>query len=265
MSTRRPLQMGIPSTMNDDYQLTLKHFFDHGLTIQPNEKMITKIDNNQTHTITHGEFKSIQPRLASALSSIGFGVGDIAASFMWNTPRHLSLYYTIPNMGGCLLPVNIRLHPKEITYILTHSEPKIMFIDANLLPLFQLIPANAFQTVKYYFICGQNMKSGGWSVKSPHISPVMDYDKFIATNSRYKQYIWPNLSHKSGAFLFYTSGTTGNPKGIVYSHRSVYLGALSIGFYKPQDTVLMLHPFFHAAGAFMPFMLMSMGFRALFP
>eukprot|EP01084_Bolivina_argentea_P145436 254916_1 len=177
--------------------------------------MITKLDNNSYHFMTHKEFKLFQNKLALSLSSVGFGVGDICASFMWNTPRHLSLYYTVPNMGGCLLPVNIRLHPIEISYVLSHSAPTIMFIDANLLPLFELIPSSALKTVKYYIICGGNMKSGGWTVNKQHISPKMDYDEFTSSvyGNKNDKYFWPNLSHKSGAFLFYTSGTTGNPKG----------------------------------------------------
>eukprot|EP01084_Bolivina_argentea_P294930 507615_1 len=229
MSSGSKLQMGIPSTMNDDYQLTLKHLFDHGLTIQPKEKMITKLDNNSYHIMSYIEFKQFQPKLASSLSSIGFKCGDMCASFMWNTPRHLSLYYTIPNMGGCLLPLNVRLHPKELTYIITHSKPKVIFIDANLLPQFQLIPSIAFKSVQYFIICGENMKSGGWSINQKHIKPVIDFDKFIPTNNyNSNSFIWPNLSHKSGAYLFYTSGTTGNPKGVVYSHRSVYLGTMTV-------------------------------------
>eukprot|EP01084_Bolivina_argentea_P266271 451576_1 len=120
---RTPVQMGMPSTMNDDYQLTLKNLYDYGLTIQPNEQMTTKLGNGQYHKMTYKEFKLYQPKLAASLASIDFKCGDIAASFMWNNPRHLSLYYTIPNMGGCLLPLNIRLHPKELSYIITHSAP----------------------------------------------------------------------------------------------------------------------------------------------
>eukprot|EP01083_Nonionella_stella_P173458 598388_1 len=265
MVSPQTLQMGIPSTMNDDFQLTLKQLFDHGLTIQPNETLITRLSNKQCHTMTNKQFQSIQPQLASSLSSIGFKCGDIAASFMWNTPRHLSLLYTIPNMGGCLLPLNLRLHPNELSYIITHSSPTIIFIDANLLPAFRRIPSAALSSVKHFIICGDNMQSGGWSIaEAQHLSPAIDFDQFVSSASQYK-YEWPNLSHKSGAFLFYTSGTTGAPKGIVYSHRSVYLAAMAWQRdYHPSDTVLMSHPFFHILGAWMPIIAMQMGFRSLF-
>eukprot|EP01084_Bolivina_argentea_P297427 512397_1 len=267
MVSPQTLQMGIPSTMNDDFQLTLKQLFDHGLTIQPNETLITRLSNKQCHTMTNKQFQSIQPQLASSLSAIGFKCGDIAASFMWNTPRHLSLYYTIPNMGGCLLPLNLRLHPNDLAYIITHSSPTILFIDANLLPAFQRVPSTALSSVKHYIICGDNMQSGGWSIaQAQHVSPAIDFDQFVSSVSpNDTPYTWPNLSHKSGAFLFYTSGTTGVPKGIVYSHRSVYLAAMAWQRdYHPSDTVLMSHPFFHILGAWMPIIAMQMGFRSLF-
>ena len=209
----KPLQMGIPSTMGDDVQLTLKYLFDRAAIVQPNSEIITKLDNG-FHKMTYSQLTQPVYKLASALSNVcNLKLGDICATFMWNTPRHMMAYYAVPNMGAALLPLNIRLHPKELSYIIQHAQPKVVIIDAINLPLFEQIPKSALTSIKYFIICGKNMQSNNWKTSLPN---AMDFDELVSRGNM--NYPWPNLDEKSGAYLFYTSGTTGIAFCEFYSH-----------------------------------------------
>ena len=124
--------------MNDEYQLYLKQLFDRGMIQQPNSVIITHTNNANTHSMTYREFTIYNNRLASALyKKYNINIGQVISTFMWNNVRHMALYYTIPCIGSLLNPLNIRLHETELSYIISHSQPKIIFIDENLLKKFE--------------------------------------------------------------------------------------------------------------------------------
>ena len=126
MATKQPLVMGLPSTMNDDYQLNLRKLFERGCRIQPDNEIITRTDIGY-HRITYRQLQARSTRLASAMSKAGINPGDRVASFMWNNTRHFMLYYALPAMGAVLQPMNIRLHPNELSYIIQHSQSRMIF------------------------------------------------------------------------------------------------------------------------------------------
>eukprot|EP01084_Bolivina_argentea_P110920 198001_1 len=114
--------MGCASTMNDSYQLNLKSFLDRGMRQQANAvNVVTKLDDG-FHSMTWKEYKKLCSKLSSALSKHGIGVGNLVSTFMWNNARHLELYYSVPCMGSVLHPINIRLHPRELGYIISHAQ-----------------------------------------------------------------------------------------------------------------------------------------------
>ena len=216
--------MGCPSSMNDDYQLTLKVLLDRGIRDKPNDmNVVTKIDNG-CHRMSFKQFKRATIKLANALSANGIGIGNLISTFMWNNARHLQLYYTVPSMGSVLHPINIRLHPKELGYIVSHAQPKIVFIDANLIPMFERIDQSKLSSIQLYIICGDNMKSGGWTTSKLNNYNTIDFDDFINKFGRNKGYKFPtNLSEASGALLCYTSGVEYISKIYIFLHNYIQI------------------------------------------
>eukprot|EP01084_Bolivina_argentea_P279267 477417_1 len=257
--------MGCPSTMNDGYQLTLHGFLDRGFKYQPNAlNVVTKLDEG-CHRMSYKQFKKQCNRLANALSTNGIGIGNLISTFMWNSTRHLQLYYTVPCMGSVLHPINIRLHPKELGYIVSHAQPTILFIDANLIPTFERIDKSKLSSIKLYIICGDNMQSGSWTTNLPNYNSsakIYDFDVFVNAFGKSTHYTYPNLHEATGALLCYTSGTTGNPKGVLYSHRQQVLRTI-IGLQglSGNECILGLPPMFHAGGWGVPYICMVTGAR----
>eukprot|EP01083_Nonionella_stella_P278689 947837_1 len=256
--------MGIPSTMNDSYQLNLRKLYERGCRIQPKNEIITKIAGGY-HRLTYEHLQHRSTKIASSLKKLGIKIGDRIGSFMWNNARHLMLYYAIPSMGCVLHTINIRLHPKELAYLITHANNQALFVDADLLPLLEAVPLSAFRNIKKIIICGENMKSGGWNTNI--FTNTIDFELFETNGESY--YNWPEMNEKSACALCYTSGTTGNPKGVAYSHRSTYLhtiSAMSVDCQglKGYDCILPLVPMFHAVGWGYPFIAMTMGLKVLF-
>ena len=143
--------------MNDDYQLNMRKLFERGCSIQPNNEIVTKVDNG-THRMTFKQCQQRAARMASSLSKHGIKAGDRIGTFMWNNARHFVLYYALPAMGGVLHTINIRLHPNELGYLIQHANDKIIFVDASLLPLFEKIPLSALKNVEKFIICGLNQQ-----------------------------------------------------------------------------------------------------------
>eukprot|EP01084_Bolivina_argentea_P004409 8377_1 len=225
----RPV-LGIPSTMNDSYQLNIRKLLERGPMLQPRSGFVEKTDNG-TRNVSYIEAQKQATQIASILSNhFDINIGDSIGTFMWTNIRHNILLYSIPCMGAVFSPINFRLHPKDLGYIIQFAKHKIIFIDEILLPAFNQIPLTALKNVNYLVICGKN----GLSVRNiNNISlkysgtKVVDFTKF-ENEIVSQKYIWPNLDERTGAALVYTSGTTGDPKGSLYSHRSIYIHLLNL-------------------------------------
>ena len=144
--------------MNDDYPLNMLQLYERGCRVQPTSEIVTLINNGKnTHRMTYQECQLRATRIASSLKKFGIKIGDRIGSFMWNNARHLILYYATC-MGTVLHTINIRLHPKELAYLINHANDRILFIDADLLPLFEKIPLNMIPNVEKFIICGENQR-----------------------------------------------------------------------------------------------------------
>ncbi|MGF7234525.1 MAG: long-chain fatty acid--CoA ligase [Frankia sp.] len=221
-------------------------------------------------TVSYAQVGENVARLAHALAGLGVEPGDRVATFMWNNRAHLEAYYAAPCMGAVIHPLNIRLLGEQVTFIANHAEDKILIADASLLGLLRpLLPA--MKTVEHLIVVGaapldeiraEQLSSGRAGLA------VHDYDALLAAGET--EYPWPELDEHQAAAMCYTSGTTGDPKGVLYSHRSIVLHALSIclpGAFglSSDDRMLLVVPQFHVMAWGIPYVAFLSGTSMVMP
>ncbi|WP_273029542.1 3-(methylthio)propionyl-CoA ligase [Massilia timonae] len=215
------------------------------------------------HRYTYRDCARRARQLANALAALGIGMGERIATLAWNGYRHLELYYGVSGSGAVLHTINPRLHPEQVAYIVNHAEDRVLFFDLTFLPAIEAM-ARQCKTVKAYVaLCGrEHMPPAG------AIPGLLCYEELIGAASG--DYDWPQFDERSAASLCYTSGTTGNPKGALYSHRSTVLhayasalpNALGIG---SADVVLPVVPMFHVNAWGLPYSAPLVGAKLVFP
>ena len=233
------------STMQD-FALTIQHIFTFGRRVHA-DALVSTFDGESLQQATFAEVADRADRLAAALDRLGVEPGDRVGTFCWNNQRHLEAYFAIPCMGAVLHTLNIRLFPEHLEFVINHGGDKVVIIDASLAPLLAKVRAN-LTTVEHIIVCGDGDLTG--------LGDTLDYEELIAAES--PGYVYPELDERAGAGLCYTSGTTGDPKGVLYSHRSTYLHSLAaIGApmlkLTDQDRLLVIVPMFHALAWGMPY------------
>jgi fatty-acyl-CoA synthase len=238
----------ITSTMQDDYPLTITAILKHGSSVYGQSECVTWQGDRARRT-TFATVAQNAERLAAALSRLGVGAGEPVGTLCWNHQEHLEAYYAVPCMGAVLHTLNIRLPATQIAHIVNHAEDKVIIVDGSLLPALAPIAAD-LKTVEAYIVVGDGDTSALGD------TTVLRYDELLATEE--PGFAWPKLDERSAASMCYTSGTTGDPKGVVYSHRSTYLHALAtlsagVTGATEADRILTFVPMFHVNAWGIPF------------
>jgi fatty-acyl-CoA synthase len=233
-----------------DAPLLISSMLDHGRRVYSSSRIIT-FEGDGDREATYAEVGDRAIRLAGALRDLGVGPGDRVGTFLWNTQEHFEAYLAVPSMGAVLHTLNLRLFPEQLAYVINHAEDKVVIVDASILPLLLKV-ADQLTTVEQYVLVGSASTADlallGW--------PVHRYEDLLATAPDSIE--WPTLDERTAAAMCYTSGTTGNPKGVVYSHRSTYLHSLASGSgntfaITENDTILPVVPMFHANAWGLPY------------
>ena len=234
-----------------DHPLSTQMIFDRGERLFADSRIVS-FDGSAVAEHRFAETAQRARRLATALAALGLGPGEVAATYCWNTPAHLEAYLAIPAMGAVLHTLNVRLPADQLRYIMDHAGDRVVIVDASLLSALAPILAD-LPLLRHVIVTGVG---NGPPVAEGFRGEFHDYEALIARNEPLR--IWPDVVETDAAAICYTSGTTGLPKGVVYSHRSVFLHSLASmaadSFaISNHDRILMVPPMFHANAWGMPF------------
>ncbi|WP_368069940.1 long-chain fatty acid--CoA ligase [Nitriliruptor sp.] len=225
-----------------DHPLTVTQLFEHGRRVNGHREVVTW-RGDHARRVTFAETYDRAGRLAAGLASLGIGEGDVVGTFCWNHQEHVEAYFAIPCMGAVLHQLNIRLFPDQLSFVVGDLGDRVIIVDDNLIPLLARV-LSEIGDVEVFVVVGD----GDASALDDHPARVVRYDDLLA--EAVDGFAWPELDEKQAAASCYTSGTTGNPKGVVYSHRSIWthtLGAAAGGVgVDDGDKLLVIVPQFHA-------------------
>ena len=235
--------MGFPSTSQNDYQLNVINLLRHAARNFGRQEIVCQTQAG-TFRYSYGEAYGRVKRLAGALRRLGADVGDRIGVLDWNSYRHYEAYFGIPGMGAVLLLLNIRLSPHDLGYVVNHAGARFILVDESFLPLAEAIAPSCDSVEGYVVLTDRDL-----SEIDTRLSPVYSYEELLREAD--EQIVWPVLDERSAYGACYTTGTTGRPKGVYYSHRCVYLHATALVTntqMTPRDCFYQLVPMFHALG-----------------
>jgi fatty-acyl-CoA synthase len=242
--------------------LLLSRLMDRGARVAPREEVVTLYPGG-LHRQTLAQTRARAVQLAHALREDGLALGERVGSLLWNNHRHLELYQAVPSLGAVLHTLNLRLAAGELRYIVEHAQDSVIFVDQSQLPQLEAIAAGLAAVRR--IVVASEPGAGAWQTSLPN---AVDYEAFIAGQPT--EIEWPEFDENAGCALCYTSGTTGDPKGVLYEHRSTYLHTMaqlatdSMGL-SARDCVLQIVPMFHAMGWGVPFSALTLGCKIVMP
>ena len=249
------------STMQDG-QLSLANLLRHGTSVHSASEVITWT-GSEARRETYGDLGRNAARLANALRSLGVTGDQRVGTFMWNNAEHLAAYLAVPAMGAVLHTLNIRLFPEQLVFVANHAEDQVVIVDGTLVPLLaKQLPE--FKTVRHVIVANGDAAT----LQAPDGVQVHSYADLLAGQP--DTFDWPEIDERSAAAMCYTSGTTGDPKGVVYSHRSIWLHSMQVCMsdsmnLAQHDKALAIVPQFHAMAWGLPYAALMVGASLVMP
>jgi fatty-acyl-CoA synthase len=234
--------------MQDDFPLTLTHIRRRMSDCNGDSRVVSAAATEHARRMTFAELGERVDRLARALQTLGVGPGDRVATFAWNSHRHLELYFAVPCIGAVLHTVNVRLFAEQVRYIINHAEDRIIFVDAELVDVLEPL-AGQLKRARHFVIMGESPTGS--------LPRALAYEELLS-QAAHGAFDYPTLDERQAAALCYTSGTTGNPKGVLYSHRSISLHSSALLMadvlgLAAADRVLAVVPMFHVNAWGLPY------------
>lgn len=242
--------------------LLMSNILDRGAKVAPNEEIVTATENGVRRQ-TYRETRDRAHQLAHALKDAGIQIGDRVGTFMWNGSRHLEAYHAAAGIGAVLHTLNVRLSENDLEYIIGHAQDRVIIVDADTLPLLEKLKGRMPSVERIIVAAEEGFEN--WDTDLPN--PI-DYEAFIRDMPT--RFDWPQFDENSPLGLCYTSGTTGNPKGVEYEHRSQYLHTITISMtdsiaLSATDTLCGIVPMFHAMGWGLPWAALMLGCKQVLP
>ncbi len=241
-----------------DYPLTITTILRRAETLYGTREIVSQRPDKSLHRYTYAGMARRARQLGVALTTLGVEPGDRVATFAWNHHRHLEAYFGVPAIGAVLHTLNIRLHPDDITYIVNHAEDKVVLVDEVLMPIFEKVIPRI--NVDHVVVMSDNETVA---------NGLLSYEDLLSTADP-ADFIEPEIDERQAAAMCYTSGTTGRPKGAVYSHRAIVLHSMASNIadalgIREADTVLPVVPMFHVNAWGLPFSSSLAGAKQVFP
>ncbi len=245
-----------------DQQLLISSLIEFAGRNHPTEEIVSRTVEGPIHRYTYKDCASRCKQLAKALEKEGVKMGDRIGTLAWNGYRHMELYFGVSGMGAVCHTVNPRLFPEQIVYIINHAEDKFFFVDLTFVPLLEAVKDSITGVEKFIIMTDKE------HMPETSLPNVLCYEELMETAD--DDYTWPEFDEKTASSLCYTSGTTGNPKGVLYSHRSTILhsycacSADALAF-SSKDTILPVVPMFHANAWGIPYSAAMCGAKLVMP
>jgi fatty-acyl-CoA synthase len=249
------------STMQDG-PLSIAQLVRYGTSVHGSAEVVTWTGESGRRE-SYAELGRDAARLAHALRALGVSGDERVGTFMWNNAEHMAVYLAVPAMGAVLHPLNIRLFPDQLTYVANHAQDSVVLADASLLPLLNPL-LKTFEHLRHVIVIGADPDA----VDAPDGVTVHSHAELLAAQP--DEFDWVEIDERSAAAMCYTSGTTGNPKGVVYSHRSVWLHSMQVCMtdgmgLRQSDRSLIIVPMFHAMAWGLPYASMMVGASMIMP
>ncbi|WP_319453516.1 MULTISPECIES: long-chain fatty acid--CoA ligase [unclassified Mycobacterium] len=245
-----------------DHPLLISSIIEHAATFHPDAEVVSRQPDGSVCRSNWRGVRDDARRVANALAALGVASGDRVGTLAWNSHRHLAVYFGVSGAGAVLHTVNPRLFPEQIEYIVNHAEDRVLMFDVDFAPLVDKLAPRLKTVTTFVALCGRDQ------LPTLDVPNLLAFDELIAEQS--SEFSWPEFDERTASSLCYTSGTTGNPKGVLYSHRSTVLHSLmelapdTFGIHSGESLMLIV-PMFHANGWGAPYAAAMVGSKLVLP